>query len=115
MGARGQESATQPNIGVVSKLQSKPQLAHWKYVSGFKVRMDTNYKETYLEDLTKLVADVRQDIFSVVQANDKKFAEKSAIPVLIVEFGAWAHTFNSWSCRSTTGICLIVSILYHLL
>jgi len=49
-------------------------------VSGFKVRMDTDYKETSLEDLTKLVADVRKDIFSV-PANDKKFAEKSAIPV----------------------------------
>jgi len=43
--------------------------------------MDTDYKETYLEDLTKFIADVRQEIFSVDQeANDKMFAKKERNP-----------------------------------
>ena len=48
-------------------------------------------RENYLENLTKFVADVRQEIFDT----STKFAQPADIPVIIVELGRWIWTMNA--------------------
>ena len=55
--------------------------------------VENETKEIYLRDLTKFVADVRQEIFN--QAPSGTFAEEDNIPVIIVELGAWGQSLES--------------------
>ena len=48
----------------------------------------TYLNKNYLQNLTKFVADVRQEIFDT---SGTKFATKEDIPVVIVELGYWIY------------------------
>jgi hypothetical protein len=49
-------------------------------------------RENYLDNLTKFIIDVRQEIFD---SSTNKFALPTDIPVIIVELGGWAYSINS--------------------
>ena len=51
------------------------------------------YDDIYLADLTQFIDEVREEIYNAAEAG--KFLTKETIPVIIVELGVWADSFNS--------------------